>query len=58
MKSKVRIKIQGVIPSFYYFNWSDNGRFWTIKTNLDNMIMYTSECYPKTKEETVGILNN
>ena len=37
--------------------WTDNGRFGTIKTDLDNKMTCGSYSYPKTKYKTVGLLN-
>ena len=36
----------------------DNGSFGTINTNLENKMMCGSDSYPKTKDNTVEILNN
>ena len=35
-----------------------NGRFWTIKTDLEKKMLCGYDRYPKTKDETVVILNN
>ena len=37
---------------------SDNIRLGTIKTDLENKITRGSVIYPKSKDETVGILKN
>ena len=37
---------------------ADNGRFGTIEDDLENKIMCSSDSYPKTKDNTVGLINN
>ena len=37
---------------------ADNSRFGTIKTDLENKTTRGSDSYPRTKDETVGLINN